>query len=179
MDVRCAFLNVDLTEHIYMQQTQGFVSNPSFVCRLNKSLYGLKQAPRAWYAKIDGLLLSLSFVRCNSDPNVYLKLIHGSLMIIFLYVDDLLITRSSKDEIASLKYAMNHAFSIADLGLLNQLWGLEIAQTKEGIKVDHSKYALDFLKKFNMKDCKPRKTPFLSGVKLEEADSSPMVRVIP
>ena len=26
-----------------------------------------------------------------------------------------------------------------------------------------------------MKDCKPSKTPFLSGVKLEEADSSPMV----
>ena len=26
-----------------------------------------------------------------------------------------------------------------------------------------------------MKDCKARKTPFLSGVKLEEADSSPMV----
>ena len=28
--------------------------------------------------------------------NVYLKLIHGSLMIIVLYVDDLLITRISK-----------------------------------------------------------------------------------
>ena len=26
-----------------------------------------------------------------------------------------------------------------------------------------------------MKDCNPSKTPFLSGVKLEEADSSPMV----
>ena len=78
---------------------------------LKKSLYGLKQAPRAWYAKIDGFLLSLGFVRCNSDPNVYLKLIHGYLMIIFLYVDDLLIIGSSKKEIASLKDAMNHAFS--------------------------------------------------------------------
>ena len=52
----------------------------------------------AWYAKIDGFLLSLSFVRCKSDPNVYLKLIHGSLMIIVLYVDDFLITGSSNDE---------------------------------------------------------------------------------
>ena len=79
--------------------------------RLKKSLYGLKQAPRARYAKINGFLLSLSFVQCKYDPNVYLKLIHGSLMIIFLYiVDDLLITGSSKKEIASLKDAMNHAF---------------------------------------------------------------------
>ena len=79
-----------------MQHTQGFVSNPYFVCRLKKSLYGFKQAPRAWYAKIDGFLMSLSFVRCKSDPNVYLKLIHGYLIIIVLYVDDLLIIGSSK-----------------------------------------------------------------------------------
>ena len=80
------------------------------MCRLKKSLYVLKQAPRAWYANIDGFLLSLSFVRCKSDPNVYLKLIHGSLMIIVLYVDDLLITRSSKKDISSLKDAMNMHF---------------------------------------------------------------------
>ena len=65
------------------------------MCRLNKSFYGLKQSPRAWYAKIDGFLPSISSARCKSDPNVYFKLIHGSLMIIFLYVDDLLITGSS------------------------------------------------------------------------------------
>ena len=45
MDVKCAFLNRYLTEDIYMQQNQWFVSNPYFVCRLKKSLYGLKQAP--------------------------------------------------------------------------------------------------------------------------------------
>ena len=80
-------------------------------------------------------------------------------MIIVLYVDDLLITGSSKD-------AMNHAFLMTDLGLLSQFLGLEMAQTKEGIKVHQSKYALDFLNKLNMKDYKPSKTPFLSKVKL-------------
>ena len=122
MDVKCAFLNGDLTKDIYMLQPQGFATNPYLVCRLNKSLYGLKQAPRAWYANIDSFLLSLNFVRCKSDPNVYLKLIHGSLMIIVLYVYDLLITGSSKDEITSLKDAMNHAFSMKDLGRANS-WG--------------------------------------------------------
>ena len=111
------FLNGDLTEEIYMHQPQGFSTNPSLVCRLKKALYGLKQAPRPWYAKIDSFLLSLNFVQCKSNPNVYLKLICGSLMI-FLYVYDLLITIISKDEIASLKDAMNHAFSMTDLGLL-------------------------------------------------------------
>ena len=75
-----------------MHQPQGFATNLYLVCRLKKSLYGLKQALRAWYAKIDRFLLSPNFVRSKSDPNVYLKLINGSLMIIVLYVDDLLIT---------------------------------------------------------------------------------------
>ena len=110
MNVKCAFVNGDLNGEIYMQKLEGFVSNPYLVCRLKKSLYGLKQAPRAWYAKIDRFLLSLSFVQCKSDPNVYLKLIHGYLIIIFLYVDDLLITGSSKKEIASLKDAMTMHF---------------------------------------------------------------------
>ena len=169
MDVKCAFLNGDLTEEIYMQKLEGFVSNPSLVCRLKKSLYGLKQAPRAWYAKIDGFLLSLSFVRCKYNNNFYLNLNHGSLMIFLLYLDDHLIIGSSKKEIASLKDAMNQAFSMTDLGLLSQFLGLEIAQSQHGIKVHQSNYALDLLNKFNMKYCKPSKTPFLSGVKLEEA----------
>ena len=80
-------------------------------------------------------MLSLSFVQCKSDPNVYLKLIHGYLIIIVLYVDDLLITRSSKKEISSLKDAMNHAFSMTDFGVLSQFLGLEIAQSQHGIKV--------------------------------------------
>ena len=151
------------------------ISLKDFLLITNKSLYGLKQAPRAWYAKIDSFLLSLNFVLCKSDPNVYLKLIHGYLMIIFLYVDDLLIPRISKKEIASLKDAMNHAFSMTDLGLLSQFLGLEIAQSQHGIKVHQSMYALDFLNKFNMKYCNPRKPPFFSRVKLEEAGSSPMV----
>ena len=66
---------------------------------------------------------------------------------------------------------MNHAFSMTDLGLLSQFLGLKIAQSQHGIKLRQSKYALDFLNKYNMKDCKPSKTPFLSGVKLKEAVS--------
>ena len=96
-------------------------------------------------------------------------------MIIVLYVDELLITGSSNKEIASLKDAMNHAFSMIDLGLLSKFLGLEIAQYQHGIKVHQSKYDLDFLNNFNMKYCNPSKTPFLSRVKLEEAGSSPMV----
>ena len=134
MYVKCDFLNGYITEDIYMQKPEGFVSNPYLVWRLKKSLYGLKQAPRALYAKINGFPLSLIFVWCKYNPNVNFYMIHGSLMIIFLYVDELLIIGSSNKETASLKDAMNHAFSMTYLGLLSQFLGLEIAQSQHAIK---------------------------------------------
>ena len=47
MDVKTAFLNVDLEENVFMSQSEGFVvkGQENNVCKLAKSLYGLKQAP--------------------------------------------------------------------------------------------------------------------------------------
>ena len=55
-----------------MKQHEFFQEDRSLVFRLNKSLYGLKQSPRAWFAKMDSFLLSIGFIQCKSDPNVYL-----------------------------------------------------------------------------------------------------------
>jgi len=46
MDVKTAFLNVNLEEDIYMDQPVGFIEEGKehMVCRLKKSIYGLKQA---------------------------------------------------------------------------------------------------------------------------------------
>ena len=73
MDVKSAFIHGEIQEEIYMQKPECFQEDPSLVCRLNNSLYGLNQASRAWYAKMDNFMLSLSFVRCKYEPNVYLQ----------------------------------------------------------------------------------------------------------
>jgi hypothetical protein len=75
-----------------MEHPEGPVQDPSLVCRLRKSLYGLKKAPSAWYAKMDSYILSRGFIRCISDHNVYVMRKKYSLLLIFLYVYDLLIT---------------------------------------------------------------------------------------
>ena len=111
-----------------MKKPEFFQEDPSLVCRLKKSIYVLKQAPRAWYAKMANFLLSLGFVRCKSDPNVYLQHIGNVLQVIVLYVDDILITCSCTKENGSIKSSLHNEFSMIDLGLLKQFLGLEIEQ---------------------------------------------------
>ncbi|KAI0994939.1 hypothetical protein K3495_g13242 [Podosphaera aphanis] len=59
IDVRTAYLEGDFTDEIYMQTPEG-VEGTKYV-RLNKALYGLKQAGKAWYDKLDGKFMALSF----------------------------------------------------------------------------------------------------------------------
>ena len=177
MDVNSAFLHGELQEEIYMQQPEGFQEDPSLVCRLKKSLYGLKQAPRAWYAKMDAFLLSIGFIRCKLDTNVYLQKNDVDLQVIFLYFDDLIITISCTNSIGQIKNSLHSEFAMTDIGLLRQFLGLEIEKNGKGIMLGQPQYASDLPKKFNMAECKASKSPFLSGIKLHEFGNSPMVDI--
>jgi hypothetical protein len=49
MDVKNAFLNVHLSEEVYMQPPPDFSHPLDKVCRLHRALYALKRAPQAWF----------------------------------------------------------------------------------------------------------------------------------
>ena len=111
MDVKFAFLHEDLQEEIYMERPLGYVHNDSsLVCRFKKSLYGLKQAPRAWYAKMNNFLLDTDFCRCHSHPNVYTKKLGIHLIVLFLYVDDLILIGSDSKILNHVKTILNNKF---------------------------------------------------------------------
>jgi hypothetical protein len=86
------------------------------VCRLKKSLYGLKQYLRAWYAKTKSYLLSQNYVHCKSNPNVYMLWTTDSLLHLFLYVDDLLITSYSNSMIVAVKNIIHDRFLMMNMG---------------------------------------------------------------
>ena len=119
--------------------------------------------------------MSLCFVQFKYHPNVCLKPIHGSLMIIVLYVDDLLITGSSKKRLPPwrMQWTMHFLWRIWDCWANS--WVPKLLNPKMESKYISPSMLYIFLNKFKMKYCKPSKSPFLSGFKLEESGSSPMV----
>ena len=175
MDVKTAFLHGDLQEEIYMQRPEGFEEEgkDKLVCRLKKSLYGLKQAPREWYHKFHSFMLSQGYQRSDTDHCLYTKQARdGSLLILILYVDDMLIAGSNREDIASLKSKLNNAFDIKDLGEANHILGMRIVRDREKkvLFLSQSEYIGKVIMRFNMEGGKVRSTPLASYVKLSLSD---------
>jgi histone deacetylase 1/2 len=79
-----------------MEQPPGLSDpqRPQHVCKLQRALYGLKQAPRAWFDSFSSFLLKYGFLCSLADPSLFtFHFDHGSL-ILLLYVDDILLTRT-------------------------------------------------------------------------------------
>ena len=169
MDVKTAFLHGDLEETIYMEQPEGFVEDKSKVCLLKKSLYGLKQSPRQWYRRFDEFLLKTGFVKRGYDSCVYmLKRGEKVILYLLLYVDDILMASSSKDEIVKLKEKLNGEFEMKGLGPAKRVLGIDIFKNRD--KGELFLFQLSYLKKvverFRMSNSKTVSTPLGHHTKL-------------
>lgn len=171
MDVKCAFLNGELTEEIYMELPEGF-KDGNKVCKLNKALYGLKQASRAWNEKFNEFMIQIGFKRCESDRCLYVKVQNGVICYILLYVDDTLIFCTDIKVINTAKQMLAKKFEMTDVGEVNSFLGMHIEQDiKNGtITMNQSQYLENVLQKFDMKDCKARTTPMEKTLHIEKGD---------
>jgi hypothetical protein len=177
MDVKSAFLNGDLQEEVYVEQPAGFViaGKEHKVLKLHKALYGLHQAPRAWNSKLDGTLVSLGFRRSLSEHAIYVRPNGGTQLVVGVYVDDLVITGASCDDIKLFKKEMAAAFKMSDLGLLHYYLGIEVKQGADGISLSQGAYAIKLLEKSGMAGCNPSQVPMEARLKLSKESTAPLV----
>jgi len=130
MDVKSAFLNGHLNEEIYMDQPLGFEKEQPKVCKLIKSLYGLKQASRVWYERFNKFMEKIGFKRCESDQCLYVKIDHGIIRYILLYVDDLLIISNDMKTINAIKRNFASEFEMTDVGPVESYLGIQFMWTE-------------------------------------------------
>ena len=127
MDVKNAFLNGDLTEEVYMQPPPGYNHPPNKVCKLRRALYGLKQAPRAWFAKFSTVIGDFGFTSSPYDSALFVRKTERGSILLFLYVDDMIITGDDLAGISDLKQSLSAHFEMKDLGSFSYFLGLEIS----------------------------------------------------
>ena len=86
-----------------MMQPEGFANptKPHHNCKLKKALYGIWQAPKAWFAKLHGALLGWGFQNSISDTSLFHTRKHGRLLLLLVYVDDILITGESVEDVTT------------------------------------------------------------------------------
>lgn len=162
---------------MYVTQPEGFVKKGEEhkVYKLIKALYGLRQAPRAWNAPLDKCLKELGFKRCLHEQAVYTKSSSGSVIIVGVYVDDLLVTGSNEFEIEEFKLQMNKQFEMSNLGLLSFYLGIEVNQTGLFTTLKQSAYAKKLLDRAGMVSCNPCKSPMENKLQLDKDEEGQLV----
>jgi len=76
-------------------------------------------------------MVTNGFTRCQSDHYVYVKKItNGNYVILLLYVDDMLVARSSMQDIIDLKKKLANTFEMKDVGEAKQILGMKITRDK-------------------------------------------------
>lgn len=175
-DAKNAFLHATLKHDIYVKQPEGFVDpdHPEMVYKLVKSLYGLKQAPYEWNQLLDKHLRLNGFKALAADPCVYVKFENGKPMIIALYVDDtIFITEPSL--MAKLKKVLSSKFKMKDLGEARYILGIEVQRdAKTGRMYLRQRHKIEeILKRFNLEDIKPTKTPMEAKFQLPVLEKTP------
>ena len=78
-------------------------------------------------------LKSIGFEISKADHSLYVKRTDCGLIVIVIYVDELIITGSNKDEIADAKKVLGAEFDMKDLGELKYFLGIEVVRTPQGI----------------------------------------------
>lgn len=142
------------------------------MCKLLQALYGLKQSPHAWYQKLKEFLLAFGFKNSKADSSLFFYRTKGVTLLFLVYVDDVILTGSSKDVIESLITALSAQFPLKDLGSLHHFLGVRATPTGSSMHLMQDQYIHNLLEHTNMAASAPCPSPSTAGIKLTK-DGTP------
>ena len=74
---------------------------------------------------------------------MFTRIQKGSIIILLVYVDDILIASNDVDAINVFKQFLDNKFKLKDLGTLKHFLGLEVAKTTKGLSLRQRKFTLE------------------------------------
>ena len=163
-DISTAFLHAPLSgEPVYVWPPKEFYHFGKVLWRLKKAMYGLRSAPKDWQAHWAAVLLSIGFIRLQSDANVYM---HREFAVYILaYVDDLMIIglQIFIDKVLPLlkeKFLMKATGELNSEGAEVEFLGRRLIRQSDSIKFMSKDGFLDEeFKEYGLDKCRPASTP--------------------
>nr|XP_016436695.1 PREDICTED: uncharacterized mitochondrial protein AtMg00810-like [Nicotiana tabacum] len=182
LDINNAFLHGDLDEEVYMKLPPGLSAGSvasygqysNFICHIQKSFYGLRQASRHWYAKLSHALCSRGYFHYLNDYSLFIRRSGGSIVLLVVYVDDIILTSDDLEEISALKLFLDNQFKIKDLGVLNSFLDIDVAYLPSGLLLHQSKFIRDLLHENNCELLSHVTCPLDLNSKLKVAMGDPL-----
>lgn len=111
---------------------------------------------------------SFGFVQSQVDTCLFHHASDRGILVLFVYVDDLLIAGTLETLISELKTSLNQDFTIKDLGYAKYFMGLKVARSHVGIFVNQKRYTMDIISEVGMTQGKEANTPLPSVLQLQE-----------
>jgi hypothetical protein len=189
MDAKMTFLNGNLTEDVYMTQTEGFVDpkHARKICKLQKFIYVLRQASQSWNLCFDEAVKEFGFMKNVKEPCVYKKVSGSTVAFLVLYVDDILLIRNDIPMMEAIKSSLRKSFSMKNLGEVAYILGIKIYRdrSKRLIGLSEDAYIDRILNRFNLPDSKKGFLPMSHGITYSkkqcpmDPDEQERMRVIP
>ena len=155
MDVKGAYLNGILKEHVYMRQPEGFDDGTGRVCLLEKSLYGLKQAGHEWNILLNKIMVELGYTHLRSNPCAYVKRCGKDFIVVTVWVDDLLLFATTPQLMEKIKNNLHSHWEMTDLGEPSKIVGIEVNQSQNSITISQKLYIESILKCEGMERANP------------------------
>jgi len=140
LDVKGAYLNGKLKEHMYMRQPEGHDNGTRRICLLIKMLYGLKQARQEWNREFDAKLCKKGYKQLRSDTCMYIWRVGDDFVTITVCMDDMLMFATTVDLQKKAKADVESKWEITDLGIPSKIVGIELRISPDSIFISSSKY---------------------------------------
>jgi hypothetical protein len=148
-DFVAAYLNSPIDKEIWIKPPEGMSVPPGHALRLEKALYGTCQAAQCWWLHLKDTLAKFNYLPSQYNNSLYIlqhKDHHG---VIWLHVDDSVVTASSDALLQRLERDLKDLLKIKWSHKLTSIVGLNVLQTTDGFQL-YQKNLIDFLLEKNL-----------------------------
>jgi hypothetical protein len=130
-----AYLNVPINKEVWVQPPEGLNVPKGDACLLHKALYGTKQAARCWWKHLSSTLASMGYTSSYYDSRVYTIANQNNRSIIWVHVDNGIVTSSSDVALKKLEQQLSGTLKIKWNEGITSMVGVKIMRTTNGFEL--------------------------------------------